>query len=436
MPEPSLRRHLGLPDLVLFNISAVVGVRWLAAAAHVGPTSIWLWLLAAVFFFVPTAMVVSELAGRMPQQGGIYRWTQNSFGDWHAFLCAWCYWTNNLFYLPSLALAGVTMALYVFGSRYQHLETSSSYALTGALLVIWLVTLLNARGLGVGKWVGNTGGLCMFLGGALLVIAAAYAALQTGSATSWRVLPALDWERVNFWPQLAFAFGGLELSAILGGEISNVQSTIRRAAWISAAAIATFYIGGTAAILLLLPPDQVSIINGITQAGFAAGQIMQFGWLSPLLALLITAGIAGQLGSWVAGCARLPMVLGVDHMAPAAFTRLPVSLVFQAAASSLFLLAMHLGDDLRTGYQLLVDMAVITYFIPFLYLFLTAWKHGLRWPAAAGLVVTLLAVSFSFVPPRGVDSVWLFEAKLVGGTVLLILAAKLWFSHRLRATRA
>jgi len=83
-----------------------------------------------------------------------------------------------------------------------------------------------------------------------------------------------------------------------------------------------------------------------------------------------------------------------------------------------------------------VDMAVITYFIPFLYLFLTAWKHGLRWPAAAGLVVTLLAVSFSFVPPRGVDSVWLFEAKLVGGTVLLILAAKLWFSHRLRATRA
>jgi ABC-type multidrug transport system permease subunit len=88
---------------------------------------------------------------------------------------------------------------------------------------------------------------------------------------------------------------------------------------------------------------------------------------------------------------------------------------------------------LRTGYQLLVDMTVITYFIPFLYLFGAAMKHGLRLSAAAGLVVTAAAIAFSLVPPGDALSAWLWDAKLVGGSVALIATARMAFTMGRRA---
>ena len=89
---------------------------------------------------------------------------------------------------------------------------------------------------------------------------------------------------------------------------------------------------------------------------------------------------------------------------------------------------------MRSGYQLLVDMTVITYFVPFLYLFGAAWKCGERLSAAAGLLVTVMAVGLSFVPPPGVASVWLFELKLAGGFVVLVLGARACF-HRYSKNR-
>jgi len=109
MPEApeALRRELRFWDLVFINISAVAGVRWLATAAHAGPGSITLWLLATVTFFIPSALVVSALSERFPQEGGFYVWIKHAFGDWSAFLSAWFYFVSNILYFPAMLLAGV-----------------------------------------------------------------------------------------------------------------------------------------------------------------------------------------------------------------------------------------------------------------------------------------------------------------------------------------
>src|SRR3978361_1020270 len=94
-PETVLPRALGLRDLVLFNLVAVVGLRWLATAGKAGPSALVLWLLAAVFFFVPQGLVVTELSSRFPQEGGIYQWTKRALGEKHGYLCGWGYLVNH-----------------------------------------------------------------------------------------------------------------------------------------------------------------------------------------------------------------------------------------------------------------------------------------------------------------------------------------------------
>jgi amino acid transporter len=210
---------------------------------------------------------------------------------------------------------------------------------------------------------------------------------------------------------------------------------VPRAAWIAGLGIAAFYILGTLSLLVLLPPDRISIINGLVQAGNAAGARMGSPWLAWLLVGLVLTGVAGQLGAWIGGSARLPFVIGLDRYLPAAFARLHprygtphVSILVQGAVCTAVLLGLQAGVSLRTAYQLLVDMTVITYFIPFLYLFGASWRYGRRWSAGSGLAVTILAIGFSMLPPSGSGSAWLFELKLAAGCVLLIGAAKMVFT--------
>jgi amino acid transporter len=197
---------------------------------------------------------------------------------------------------------------------------------------------------------------------------------------------------------------------------------------------------GTLALLALLPGREVSVVTGLAQAGQAAGERLAWPWLGPALAALIFAGVAGQLGAWMTGAARLAFVIGLDRYLPPAFGRLHpkwktphVALLTQGVACTVLLLAMLAGESLRAGYQVLVDITVLAYFVPFAYLFATAWKHGKRLSAAAGGLITLLALALTFVPPAGVASAWLFEAKLAGSLGLLVGAARYFY---LRARQA
>lgn len=435
-----LPRALGLRDLALFNIAAVLGIRWLAAAAHAGPASIALWVLAAAFFFIPSALAVSTLGARFPEEGGVYVWTKRCFGDWHGFFCGWCYWLSNLFYFPNLLLAGIGMAVYAFGAEHAALAENRTFVVIASLAILWVALLANLVGLRIGKWFENAGGLATYAAGLVLIALGLAAWARFGSATELTVAPGWSWERLNFWSQIAFAFGGLELGALMGGEIRDPQRTVPRAAWISGVAIAAFYIVGTLAVMAAIPAREVSPLTGLTQAGATAAARLGLPWIAPAFAALIVAGVTGQLGAWITGSARVPFAIGVDRYLPEAFARLHprwrtphVAILAQGAACTVFLLAMQMGENLRAGYQLLVDMTVITYFIPFLYLFGAAFRQGRRWAGVSGAAVTLAAIGFSLVPPADAGSAWLFEAKIAGGCLLLAATARIAFRRGQRA---
>jgi len=174
--HPQLPRSLGLWDLILLNIVAVLNLNLVPVAASGGFPSISLWLAALLLFFLPQGIAVSEFATRYPQEGGIYVWTRKVFGDSHGFVSGWCYWTNNIFYIPTLLLYLVGIAVYVGGPETLPLADNRAFVFAFAMTLLWSFTALNVLGLGVGKWVNNLGGIGAV--GATLVLLGVAAVLQ------------------------------------------------------------------------------------------------------------------------------------------------------------------------------------------------------------------------------------------------------------------
>jgi amino acid transporter len=442
---------MGFWDVLLFNIAAVLGPRWIAAAAHNGASSIALWILAAVGFFVPTALVVVELSSRFPEEGGLYSWSRDAFGDFHGFLAGWTYWIYSVFYFPALLLASVSMSAYVIGPQGARLAQNRAYLLAGSFFLLAVAVVLNIVGLNIGKWLQNAGGVGTYLPLLMLLAVALVVWLRHGSVTQFTwpsLIPRWDWDTVNFWPQLAFAFTGLEMASMMSEEIRDPRRTLPRAVFASGALIAVVYIVGTIAVLILIPAAQVDPKSGVFQAITSGSTILRMGAVGILAALLVSVGNAGGVGTTVAASGRLPFVVGINRYLPPIFARLHprwktpyVSILLQAGVSSVVLLLIQINETANSAYQILVDATSVIFFIALLYMYAAAIKLAYRkdrgahpnavlipggkfgvWLAGSlGFLVVLAGIALSLIPPGESSNKWLFEGKLIGCTGVSVL---------------
>ncbi|MFY9552581.1 MAG: APC family permease, partial [Thermoanaerobaculia bacterium] len=271
----ALERALKTRDIVLFNVAAIVGMRWIALAAANGPSSISLWILAAIAFFIPQGFAVTALASAIPEEGGLYVWTMKAFGARNGFLAGWLYWANNILYFPTLTLSTVVFALYVFGLKFAHLEQSRAYAAGGSLALLTIALVFNIVGMKSGRWVQNIGGLAQWIPSAALLMVGVVALARFGSATPMPPVSLVpnfgQLTTVLFFANLCFGFAGLELAPILAGEVVEPRRTFPRATLLSGVTIAACYLLGTLSLLWALPPSEVSIISGVNQAITKAG---------------------------------------------------------------------------------------------------------------------------------------------------------------------
>ena len=442
---------MGFWDVLLFNIATVLGPRWIAAAGHNGTSSISLWALAALFFFVPGAFVINELSSRFPDEGGLYVWAKEAFGDFHGFVAGWTYWIYTVFYFPGLLLASASMSAYVLGERGAALSQDRTFLLTISLALLLVAVLLNIIGLNIGKWLQNAGGVGTYLPLLMLAGVALLVYFKHGSVThfTWaNMMPTWNWDTVNFWSQIAFAFTGLELVSAMSEEVRDPRRTLPRAVFGAGAMIAFMYIAGTFAILALVPAADLDPKSGVFHAITLGSVALKLGFLGILAALLVTVGNAGGVGSTVAGIARVPFVVGIDRYLPAAFGKIHpewktpyISILVQAGVSGAILLLSQINETTRGAYQFLIDAAIILYFIPFLYMFAAVIKlarrkdrmeneHAVLVPGGLpgvwisgclGFLIVLIGIAVSLVPPGDSSDKLGFELKLVGGTLASIL---------------
>jgi len=429
--KPALKRELGLRDITLFAVTCITAARWVPAAAHAGPGSITLWLLAAVFFVVPLAITVGTLVVKYPGTGGLYLWARGDFGPWHGFLCFWVYWMGMAVWFPTAAIFYMKAGFYTLGTSFARLGDNRIYLLSASLVAIWIALGSNLIGMRIGKWTQNIGGSASWVLGILLAAVAAVVWARRGSATPLALAPKWDWSTVSFWSSIAYAMSGLEMAGLMAGEIHDPERTLPRAGWIASGFATVFYVSTTVALLILLRPEQISEMNGFAEAA----QAVHASWLLPVVSVLVLACGVGQLGGIGTSISRLPFAAGADHLLPAAFARVHprwgtpyVSLAVLGLVASFLLAVYQLGDTLRAAYDELVSLMVITGFLPYVYIFGGAWKAGKPWSALSGWAITGLAIVCAVVPSAEITNVWLFEGKLAAGTIAVIATA--WLVYR------
>jgi amino acid transporter len=429
---PRFIKSLGLRDVVLMNIVAVVGMRWIARGARTGPASVPLWIFAWLAFFVPLALAVAALSRKYPEQGGVYAWVRRAFGTGHGFICGWCLWVNNLFYFPSVLLFGAANFAAIGGARWQAMGEARWYSVLFVVAGIWLAAAISIVGLRWGKWLQNAGTLGVWIPAGLLIGCGALALARFGSATAFNAETMLPrgalLDTIGLWSAMCFAFSGFEITSLIGQEIRNPERTIPRGVFIAGGVTTLVYIAGSASVLFAVPASALKELSGITDAvQLVAGRVGLTGLGALTGALLALNALAGT-ASWTAGAARVPFAAGVDAAMPRAFARLHpryrtphVALIVQSVAATLIFLASLLfsltgrANSIQEAYDILVNLTILVYFVPYLYLFAAQIRllpDAPRWPALLGFAATAVSLGLTFVPPPG-SSALTYEANLI-----------------------
>jgi len=458
----TLRRVLTFRDLFLYYLATGFSLRWIATAAAAGPSALVIWLLAALGLFVPLVFSTLELASRYPDEGGIYVWSKRAFGPFAAFMTGWTYWGSNLPYFPGLLYFAAANALFIGGPEWQAWSTNSAYFIAFAMTGLMVAVTMNVVGLNVGKWLNNAGAVAGWIPVGLLIVLGAFALRRFGSATpmpATSFVPSTGLKDVIFWSTIAFAFGGVESGSTMGEEIEQPRRTVPRAILTAGATMTILYIIGTLSVLVAIPKEQASGLQGIMQAIQAMSARTGVAWIAPLIAVFVTLNAMGGVGGWFAATARLPFVAGIDRFLPRAFGELHpkwgtpyVALLVQAAIAAVFIFLGQAGTNVRGAYDALVSMGIIAYFIPFLFMFAalivlqkeTAGPDVMRVPGgrpvavflgALGFFTTAVSIVLACVPPDDEPNKALAVVKVVGSSLVLVAIGAIiyWIGSRRRA---
>jgi amino acid transporter len=454
-----LKRALGRWDLVALFVVAVFNLNVVPSIAANGGVTVWLWIISLVLFFWPQGIAVIELAHRYPGEGGVYLWAKEVFGEFHGFLSGWCYWTNNMMYVPTVMLYFVGVSVFVFPS-HQYLADNKVFAVSASLGLLAILVVLNIVGLGVGKWINNLGSIGTVIAAAVLVGLGLIVWLRYGttvSAEDFRI-PANPRFLLNSFGVICFGLVGLELASVMGDEIKDPERTLPGAVVWGGIISGILYIATTLTLLVAVSKNDINVLQGIVQAVSHMAQKVGVLWIVAPFALMLSISIAGIGSAWLAGSARIPFVAGLDSYLPSWLGKVHprygtpyAALIVHFVVSTILVLISFLGSGVQETFQRLLSLAVVLQLLPFLYMFAALLKIAadplatkghysktVLWlSGSSGLLMTILGMIFAFSPAQQISSVWSYEAWMFGGTALFIgLAVFFFFVYGRRKTAA
>ncbi len=461
-------KKTGLLGIALYATAMNFSIRWLATGAATGPAALPIWIAAAVLFLIPLVTATLELSARFPRDGAIYAWTRETQGPFAGFLCGWLYWACNLPYFASLLffivnLFGRALIATGWGAPLGMIFAQPAGAFAATSLLVIIVALMHTRGFGVGKWLPVVGAAISISLLIFIIATGFYLSARDGSATDFSrasYLPPLNANGAILWSSMLFAYAGVEGVALMRNEVKDGVRTVVKALILLGCLQTLGYAIGTGAMLMIVPQGLASRLGGLPEAIGIALDKLHLATTQPLFLVIVGLSLLGGLSAWFGAAARLPFAVGVDRMLPAALGRLdaktgaPVTAIWIQAVLTIAVLGLSaLGSSVAGAYDFVVAMGVITFMIPYLWMFAAYWivqkrddkaldfrtPGGRPWAlilAALGIAMVLSAIFGSLVPSPEEPHPGMAMLKLLGAsTVMIAVGVLIYGAHFIRTRK-
>lgn len=447
-------------SLVMINVIAVDSLRTLPIGAEYGFALVFYYLVAALIFLIPTALVAAELATTWPARGGLYVWVREAFGRPLGFFTIWLQWVYNVVWYPTILAVIAAAIAYLFEPS---LANNKIYILLTVLIIFWLSTFLNCFGMRMSSLISSVGAIFGTMVPMAIIIALGVFWWLGGRPLQIH----MDWPHffpsihsvssVVLFTNILFGLIGVEMSGVHAEAVQEPQRAYPRAILYSTIIILATLMLGSLAIAMVIPQTQLSLISGLIDAFAIFFKAYGLDWMIPVVAVMIIIGGISGVSTWVIGPTKGLLVAAEDHALPGVLSHVnrydaPVPLlILQAVIFTVLSSVFILKDSINASYWMLSAMTAQLALLVYVFLFAAIIRLRYTQPdrprpfrlasnkvviavAGTGIITCLVAISIGFIPPHQVPvgNIWWYESFLIGGMLVFALIPYLLCKHRLK----
>lgn len=454
-------QKISVTALVLLITGAIDSVRNLPATALFGSSLIFFFIFSSVIFLIPVALVSAELSSTWArEEGGIYSWVKNAYGTNMAFFTVWLQWINTMAWYPTiLSFIAGTLAYLINPTLAQN----KLYLIGVILIVFWSLTFLGLSGLRASA---KFASVCAITGmllpiGLIIVLSIIWVIKGHPSAIQLHLsdmMPHLN--KTQSWVSLTAimtSFLGMELAAVHVRNVKSPQRNFPRAMFFSTILILFTMILGSLAIAIVLPSNEISLVQGVMQAFTNFLEAYHLSYFMPVLVIMILLGSVGSMINWIISPAK-GLLIAADHgFLPGWLHKLNKHgiasriLILQAVLVTILCSGFLLLPSVNAFYWLFTDLSTELYILMYVMMFIAAiklkHKHahlnrpfavpggnpGYYFTCGLGLFGCIVTLIVGFFPPEEAVTVGgenLFRLLFSLGIVLMISPALVLYTRK------
>lgn len=446
--SPRPRRILSIFVLAMLNVSMMASLRNLPLVAEFGFGAVSYFVIVAVLFLVPCALISAELATGWTTVGGVYTWVREALGDRWGFFAIWMQWVHNVAWYPVIMSFVATTIAFLIDPA---IAESKTFVLCVILGGFWGMTLLNYLGIKTSSLFSTVGVIIGTILPGVFLIALGVSWLAEGKPShitfSWDAfIPRF--EGLGNWVFLAgllLAFTGLEVTSAHAADVKNPQKNFPRS--ILLAAIITFFIFmlGSLTIATVIPKEDINLVAGLMDTFARFFSVYNLGWILPIIAILLIIGAIAEVNSWIVGPVKGLYATSIHGNLPPFFQKLnkhgtPTHLLlFQAIIVTVTSFVFLYMPTVSSSYWILSALSAQSYLIMYILMFIAAirlrytkphvprayripYPHKGMWlTASTGIFASILAILLCFIPPTQIDtgSLLFYHSFLIIGLIIM-----------------
>ncbi|MCE3267755.1 MAG: amino acid transporter [Burkholderiales bacterium] len=446
------KKILGFFDIALMTITANFGIRYLSVSGAIGPSSLILWIIIAILFFIPVSVICMQMAIVYPEEGGLYAWVRHTLGEKNGFIVAWVYWVNNIFFCPAVLIFCVSNFAYSIG--HPELMHNKLYTVFAVIAVLWIIIIISSLGLRVSKSLVNLGGIFgLLIPIVFLVVFSILAFIKFGgSATKYNLHTLAPNSAItnNLFALSVLMLGmaGVDVIPTFANSVKNIKRDLCYGILVGSLIIIALYIGGTFAINVLITPEEVVKSFGLIEFFTTVGTKFNIPWVTHIIAFLLCFADIASMTVWLLASVTIffkctPRGILPDIMHKTDKNGTPINaIICQGILVSTIILLSGILPSIDLIYQELFLMATVLSFVPYLFLAvaylrtakkLNASILNIRILAFCLFISVFFGILISFVPStdlKGVHDIMLYEIQICSGPIVFIGLGYLIYKFR------